>query len=134
MLTLTKIAKIVKIVDNKRVYRDFLLAIEKTTFIFVKIYELQIKTIIDYKTLFFTFIEIFRYYIRMKKIRKKKLTTFNSTFVTDKNKKIEKINNRDLFRTFSFRKQQQRLNLCYYKIKHLYDNCFYFNEKICSQN
>ena len=102
MFTLIKIAKIVKIVNNKCVYRDFLFAIEKIIFIFVEMYKLQIKTIINHKILFFIFIKIFRYYIRIKKICKKKLIIFNLTFVANKNKKIEKIDNRDLSRIFLF--------------------------------
>ena len=73
MFTLIKQTKIVEIIDNKRVYKNFLHSIEKIAFIFVEVYELQLKKIIDHETKFFLFIEIFRHHMRMKKIRKKKI-------------------------------------------------------------
>ena len=98
MLTFVKQTKIVEIIDSKRAYRNFLHVIEKTTFIFVEIYEFQIKVVMNYKTQFIVIIDIFRHHMRMKKIRKKK-AIFNSTFVVDEN---EKSNNRSSF----FRNQQ----------------------------
>ena len=71
MFTLVKQTKIVEIINNKRVYKNFLHSIEKIAFIFVEIYELQLKKIIDHETKLFLLIEIFRHHIRMKKTRKK---------------------------------------------------------------
>ena len=102
MFTFVKQTKIVEIIDNKRVYKNFLHSIEKIAFIFVEIYELQLKKIIDHETKLFLFIEIFRHHIRIKKIRKKKLTTFNSTFVVNENKKNDHSHSHE----FSFRNKQ----------------------------
>ena len=71
MFTLVKQTKIVEVIDSKRVYKNFLHLIEKIAFIFVEIYEFQLKKIIDHETKFFLLIEIFRHHIRMKKTRKK---------------------------------------------------------------
>ena len=67
--------------------------------------------------------------MRMKKARKKKKTIFNSTFVVDESKNT---NSRDFFNISSFREQIQSRDFCYCEKKHLYDDCFYINEKIHS--
>ena len=77
MLIFAKQTKIVKIIDNKRTYRDFLYAIEKIAFIFVEMYEFQLKIVTNHETQFFVFIEIFRYHMRMKKIQKKNNIQFD---------------------------------------------------------
>ena len=102
MFTLVKQTKIVEIIDNKRVYKNFLHSIEKIAFIFIEVYEFQLKKIIDHETKLFLFIEIFRHHIRMKKTRKKKSTTFNLTFVVNENKK----NDHSYLHEFSFQNKQ----------------------------
>ena len=72
MLTLAKQAEIVEVINNKRAYRDFLHAIEKTTFIFVEMYKLQLKVVMNHEIQFIVIIDIFRYHIRIKEARKKK--------------------------------------------------------------
>ena len=72
MLIFVKQTKIVEIIDNKRAYRDFLHAIEKIAFIFVEIYEFQLKIVTNHETQFFVFIDIFRHHMRMKKVKKKR--------------------------------------------------------------
>ena len=129
MLTLVKQTKIVEIIDNKRAYRDFLHAIEKTALIFVEIYELQLNVVTNHETQFLVLVEIFRHHMRMKKARKKKETIFNSTFAADESKNT---NSRDFSNTSSFREQTQSRDLCYCEKKHLYDDYFYINEKIRS--
>ena len=126
MFTFVKQTKIVEIIDNKRVYKNFLHSIEKIAFIFVEIYEFQLKKIIDHETKFLLFIEIFRHHMRMKKTRKKKSTTFNSTFIVNENKK----NDHSHLHEFSFRNKQQKQLLCLCEKKHSYENCYYLNEKI----
>ena len=126
MFTLVKQTKIVEIIDNKRVYKNFLHSIEKIVFIFVEIYEFQLKKIIDHETKLFLFIEIFRHHMRIKKTRKKKSTTFNSTFVVNENKKNDHSHSHE----FSFRNKQQKQLFCFCEKKHSYENCYYFNEKI----
>ena len=102
MFTLIKQTKIAKIINSKRIYRDFLYAIKKIVFTFVEIYEFQLKIVMNYETQFIVIIDIFRHYMRIKKVRKKKSTMFNLMFVVDENKKI---NNRNSFCTFLFRKR-----------------------------
>ena len=94
MLTLAKQTKIAEIIDSKRAYRDFLHAIEEIAFIFAEIYELQLEIVTNHETQFLFLIEIFRHHMRMKEVRKKKETIFNSTFVADekRQKKNEKKN------------------------------------------
>ena len=72
IFTLVKQTKIVEIIDSKRVYKNFLHLIEKIAFIFVEIYEFQLKKIIDHETKSLLFVEIFRHHMRMKKNSKKK--------------------------------------------------------------
>ena len=83
MLSFVKQTKIAEIIDSKRAYRDFLHAIEKIAFIFVEVYELQLKIVTNHETQLLALIEIFRHHMRMKKTRKKKETIFNSTFAID---------------------------------------------------
>ena len=71
MFILIKQTKIAKIINNKRVYRNFLYTIEKIAFTFVEIYKFQLKIVINYKTQFIVIINIFCYYMRIKKTRKK---------------------------------------------------------------
>ena len=87
MFTLVKQAKIVEVINNKCVYRNFFYAIKKIVSIFVEIYKFRLKIVMNYKAQLIVFINIFRYYMRMKKTQKKKKTIFNLTFVTNKNKK-----------------------------------------------
>ena len=115
--------------NKKRAYRDFLHAIDKIAFIFVEIYELQLEIVTNHETQFLFFIEIFRHHMRMKKVRREKKTIFNSIFVVDENKNT---NNENFSNTFTFRKQTQSRDFCYCEKKHLYDDCFYINEKIRS--
>ena len=72
MLIFVKQTKIVEIINNKRAYRDFLYVIDKIAFIFVEIYQFQLKIITNHETQFFVFIENFRHYMCMKKIQKKR--------------------------------------------------------------
>ena len=72
MFTFAKQAEIVEIINNKRTYRNFLHAIEKTTFIFVEMYKFQLKIVMNHEVQLIVIINIFRYHMRMKKIRKKK--------------------------------------------------------------
>ena len=65
----------------------------------------------------------------MKKARKKKKTIFNSTFVADESKNT---NSRDFFNISSFRDETQSKNFCYCEIKYFYDDCFYINDKLRS--
>ena len=65
MLIFVKQTKIVEIINNKREYRDFLHVIDKIAFIFVEIYQFQLKIITNHETQFFVFIEIFRYHMRI---------------------------------------------------------------------
>ena len=70
MFTFVKQTKIVEIIDNKRVYRNFFYVIKKTIFIFVKIYKLILKIVINYEIQLIFIINKFRHYIYIKKIRK----------------------------------------------------------------
>ena len=49
MFTFVKQAKIVEIIDNKRVYQNFFHVIEKTTFTFVKICKLILKIVVNHE-------------------------------------------------------------------------------------
>ena len=131
MFTLTKQTNIVEIIDNKRVYRNFFHVIEKIAFIFVEIYEFQLKIVMNYEIQFIVIIDIFRHHMRMKKARKKKETIFNSTFVVDENKKFEESHSYN--HSFSFREKQQKQLFCYCDKKHSYDDCYYINENIRSK-
>ena len=88
--------KIIECINNKRVYRDFLLKIKKLTFIFVEMRQFLFILIFDYYAIFIKIINDFRQHMRIKKIRTKKKTIFNLTFVVDENKK-------SINRTFLFR-------------------------------
>ena len=131
MLTLVKQAKIAEIIDSKRVYRDFLHAIDKIASIFAEVQLFQLDTVTDHETQLLILIEIFRHHMRMKKVRKKKKTIFNSTFVIDE---CNHTNHRNHFDISSFRDQNQSRNFCICEKKHFYDDCFYFNEKIRSND
>ena len=90
MLIFVKQTKIIKIIDNKRAYRDFLHAIDKIVFIFVEIYQFQLNIVTNHETQFFLFIEIFRQHMRMKKIRKKKRYSIRHLLLTKNVKKKRK--------------------------------------------
>ena len=94
MLIFAKQTKIVEIIDSKRAYRDFLHAIEEIALTFVEVYELQLEIVANHEAQLLALIEIFRHHMRMKKVRKRKETIFNSTFVVDekRQKKNEKKN------------------------------------------
>ena len=64
--------KIIKYINDKRVYRDFLLKIEKLTFIFVEIRQFLFVLIFDYHAIFIKIIDNFCQHMRMKKIQTKK--------------------------------------------------------------
>ena len=126
MLTLVKQTKIAEVINNKRAYRDFLHAIEKTAFTFAKIYELQLKTVMNHKAQFIALIDIFRHHMRMKKTRKEKKTIFNSAFAANKNKKLN--------RCFSSFRSQQHEKPSYICDKNqFYNDCIYLNKKLCSK-
>ena len=129
MLTFVKQTKIVEIINSKRAYRDFLHAIDKIASIFVEVYEFQLEIVTNHETQLFFLVEIFRHHMRIKKVRRKKKTIFNSTFAADESKNT---NSRNFFSTFSFREQTQSRDLYYCEKKRLYDDCFYINEKIRS--
>ena len=95
MLIFVKQTKIVEIIDNKRAYRDFLHAINKIAFIFVKIHLFQLKIVTNHETQFQIFIEIFRHHMRMKKIRKKKRYSIRHSQLTK-----TKIQTIEIFLTF----------------------------------
>ena len=77
--------EIIKLTDLKKIYKNFLLTIEKIVFIFAKTYELNLYKIItismNYDIKFLNIVEKFRYHIRLKKVKKIKTTAFNSIFV-----------------------------------------------------
>ena len=76
--------------NSKRVYKDFLHVIKRLTSAFAEMYNAIIDVIAsttNYETQLFIVIKKFRHNIRLKKTRKKKILTFNSAFVADKNKK-----------------------------------------------
>ena len=52
--------KIIKCINDKRVYRDFLLKIEKLTFIFVELRQFLFVLIFDYHAIFIEIINDFR--------------------------------------------------------------------------
>ena len=64
--------KIIECINDKRVYRDFLLKIKKLTFIFVEIRQFLFVLIFDYYVIFIKIIDDFRQHIRIKKTRTKK--------------------------------------------------------------
>ena len=131
MLTLAKQTKIAEIIDSKRVYRDFLHAIDKIASIFAEVQLFQLNTVTNHEIQFLTLIEIFRHHMRMKKVRKEKKTIFNSTFAIDE---CNHTNHRNHFDISSFRNQNQFRNFCICEKKHFYDDCFYLNEKIRSDD
>ena len=65
----------------------------------------------------------------MKKAQRERKTIFNSTFAVDENKNT---NSRDSFSISSFRDQIQSRDFCYCEMKHFYDDCFYINDKLRS--
>ena len=83
MLTFVKQTKIAEIIDNKRAYCDFLHAIDKIVFIFAEVYQFQLEIVTNHEAQLLVLIEIFRHHMRMKEVRKRKETIFNSTFVVD---------------------------------------------------
>ena len=64
--------KIIKCINDKRVYHDFLLKIKKLTFIFVEMRQFLFVLIFDHHAIFIKIINDFRQHIRIKKIRTKK--------------------------------------------------------------
>ena len=105
MFTLAKQAEIVEVIDSKCAYRDFLHAIEKTAFIFVEVYEFQLKVVMDHEVQLIVIIDTFRHHMRMKEARKERGTIFNSAFAVDKNKKTDG-------RSLLFRGQKQKKFFC----------------------
>ena len=82
--------------NSKRVYKNFLHAIEKLISAFAEMYNTIFNVIAsttNYKTQLFIVIKIFCHNIRLKKTRKKKALIFNSAFVADENKKSNKFRN-----------------------------------------
>ena len=97
--TLTKKNNIVKIINTRRAYRNFLLIIESQALVLVQMYEYLINTKINSKKLFFKMIEKFQNHIKLRKVKKlTKNIVDNSTFSIF----IASTFLKDKFRTSSF--------------------------------
>ena len=76
MYTQKKKMRVAEIMNFKRVYKDFLHAIERLTLFFTEMYDAIINVIAsttNYETQFFIVIEKFRHNIRLMKMRKKNI-------------------------------------------------------------
>ena len=101
MFIFVKQAKIVEVIDNKRVYQDFFYVIEKTTFTFVKICKLTLKIVINHEVQLIFIIDKFRHHMHMKKARKIEKSSSRSS-----NRSRNRSNNH----TFSFKKKSEIKN------------------------
>ena len=70
MYILTKKNDIIKIINTRRAYWDFLLIIESQASILAQMHEYQINTKMNKEKLFFEIIEKFRIYIRLREVKK----------------------------------------------------------------
>ena len=98
--------EIVECTDETRVYRDFLLNIEKLTSIFVEMRQILFAVLIDHHAILIKGIDDFRQHMRLKEVRKNtKFAHSHFAFATDDDK-------------LSFKKKRQISQACICELMH----------------
>ena len=110
--------EIAECTDETRVYRDFLLGIEKLTSIFVEMRQILFAALIDHHATLIKDIDDFRQHMRLKEARKDtEFAHSHFAFATDDDKS-------------SFKEKRQAPQACICELMHWFFECPYLNKTI----
>lgn len=131
MYTLAEDCGIAEVVDTRRAYRDFIIAIEKQAPVLAQMSELMMESSIeDHEVLLFQAIEKFRHYIRLRDIKSSRSAVSNATVAADEETKPEnKHSKKDSKNSYSsFKGKEREPPVCLCGVKHYYSDCDYLRD------
>ena len=109
--------EIIECTNETRVYRDFLLNIEKLAFIFVEMRQILFAALIDHHAIFIKGIDDFRQHMRLKEVQKDtEIAHSHFAFATDDDK-------------LSFKEKRQTFQTCICEFMHWFFEMFLFQQR-----